>query len=304
MNEKIEKIEKIDKLLFTGASGFLGQNIIETIKRRFSVVTLGRSATNDIKADLGDGLPPLPHRFDVVLHAASRVYGTPRTPEECDAFDRDIRLATVNLCHALERVGVPRSFVFISTVSVYGCTSATDIDETCPLNPKTPYGIAKVQAEEFLTDWAKRHGVTLSILRPALIMGENLLGNLGMIEHAIARHRYMDIGGGRTLKSVVMAEDVARAVFLAEPRGGVYNLCCESSPSVRDISHYLARRHGVSHIPTMPMWMARCVAGFGDRFGFIPLNSSRLSKLTNTLTFSSNRAVSALGWHPVAFGKE
>ena len=75
---------------------------------------------------------------------------TPKTKAEKQAFF-DVNLqGTKNLCAALERRGVPRAFIFISTVAVYGCEYGEEITEEYPLGGKTPYAMSKRLAEEFL----------------------------------------------------------------------------------------------------------------------------------------------------------
>jgi len=79
----------------------------------------------------------------------------------------------------LEKVGVPESFIFVSTVAVYGCETGEDIDENHPLKGNTPYALSKIQAEKFLTEWCHTNNVKLGIIRPSLIAGPNPPGNLG-----------------------------------------------------------------------------------------------------------------------------
>ena len=62
-------------LLFTGASGFLGRNILGMLERMFgSVTTLGRHPANDIAVDLATDEPAFDRQFDVVLHAAGMAH--------------------------------------------------------------------------------------------------------------------------------------------------------------------------------------------------------------------------------------
>ena len=60
-------------LLLTGASGFLGRNIIGRLSESYRVTTLARSAGNDIAVDLAAAPPLLPERYDVVVDRKSVV---------------------------------------------------------------------------------------------------------------------------------------------------------------------------------------------------------------------------------------
>ena len=124
----------------------------------------------------------------------------PKTEAEKQLFFDVNYQGTVNLCTALEKVGVPKSLVFISTVAVYGCESGDLITEEHPLDGDSPYAKSKIMAEEFLTDWCKKHDVVLGILRPSLLAGKNAPGNLGTMVNGVREVFYMNIAGGKCEK--------------------------------------------------------------------------------------------------------
>ena len=198
-------------LLCTGASGFLGQNIMPALLMQYDkVATLGRNSVNDIQADLSADVPILPQRFSTVLHAAGLAHTIPSDERERQRFF-DVNVGgTHNLCLALEKSGVPDCFIYISSVAVYGCDEGTMIDENHPLNGHTPYALSKIKAEKYLDKWCTDHGVTLTILRPALIVGKKAPGNLGAMTRAIRKGFYINISGGKARKSMLMADDIAR----------------------------------------------------------------------------------------------
>ena len=109
------------KMLFTGASGFLGYNIRPILEKSYDVHTIGLTDDDDIKINIAKEVPPINTHYDVVLHAAGKAHMVPKTEEEKKVFYDVNYQGTVNLCTALEKVGVPKSLVFISTVAVYGC---------------------------------------------------------------------------------------------------------------------------------------------------------------------------------------
>lgn len=123
----------MDKLLFTGGTGFLGHNVMPLLKERYEVTTCGITNDDMIKANLAKEIPVLPERYDVVLHAAGKAHVVPKTEAEKQAFFDVNYQGTVNLCSALEKVGVPKALVFISTVAVYGCEYGDLITEEHPL---------------------------------------------------------------------------------------------------------------------------------------------------------------------------
>ena len=290
----------MNKLLFTGGTGFLGKNVMPLLQKDYEVTTCGITPEDMIQANLAVSVPELPKQYDIVLHAAGKAHVVPKTEEEKKLFFDINYQGTVNLCKALERVGVPKALVFISTVAVYGCEYGEMITEEHPLDGDTPYAKSKIMAEEYLTKWCSEHGVTLGILRPSLLAGKNAPGNLGAMVNGVRKGFYMNIEGGKVTKSVLMAEDIARILPLVAEKGGVYNVCDTRQPSFGELSVSVARQLGKSKPISIPYWMAWCMAMVGNLFGSkAPINSYKLEKMTKSLTFSNEKARRELGWEPL-----
>ena len=291
----------MQNLLFTGGTGFLGRNIMPLLNKKYAVATCGICSNDMIRANIAREIPKLDKHYDIVLHAAGKAHVVPKTPEEEQAFYDVNYQGTVNLCKGLEKVGTPKSLIFISTVAVYGCEEGTLIDENHPLNGTTPYAKSKIMAEEFLTEWCGKNNVILTILRPSLLAGVNPPGNLGDMVKGIEKGFYVNIAGGKVHKSILMADDIANLMELAKDKGGIYNVCDTAQPSFGDLSQLIARQLGKRKPISIPYWFAKSLALVGDVVGQrFPINSLRLSKLTQSLTFSNKRAIEKLNWQPLS----
>lgn len=289
------------KLLFTGASGFLGNNVRPLLEGMYDVTTVGLTPQDDYNVNIAREVPELRERYDVVLHAAGKAHVVPKTEAERKAFF-DVNLeGTKHLCSALEKKGVPRAFIFVSTVAVYGCDCGENITEEHPLNGTTPYAQSKRLAEEYLQKWCREHNVVLGIIRPSLIAGVNPPGNLGAMIRGIRTGRYLSIAGGRARKSVLMVQDIARLVPLLAAKGGTYNVCDSYQPTFRELEAVVCRQLDKPLPFSIPYRMARCMAWVGDCLGKrAPINSLKLKKITHSLTFSNAKAVRELGWQPTS----
>ena len=288
------------RLLFTGGTGFLGKNIMPLLTKTYEVVTCGISPDDAIKANLAKEVPQLDQHFDIVLHACGKAHVVPKTEAEKQAFFDVNYQGTVNLCSALEQVGVPKALVFISTVAVYGCEYGNLITEEHPLNGGSPYAKSKIMAEKYLTEWGKKHNVVLGILRASLLAGKNAPGNLGAMVNGVRKGFYMNIAGGSVVKSILMAEDIARILPFLIEKGGIYNVCDTRQPSFGELSISVAKQLGKRKPISIPYWMAWCMAKVGDLLGFkAPINSYKLKKMTKSLTFSNEKARRELGWEPL-----
>ena len=290
----------MEKLLFTGGTGFLGKNTMPLLQKVYDVTTCGITAEDAIKANLAKEVPVLPERYDVVLHACGKAHVVPRTEEEKQAFFDVNYQGTVNLCQALENTGVPKALVFISTVAVYGCEFGELITEGHPLEGTSPYAKSKMMAEEYLQDWCEKNHVVLGILRPSLLAGKNAPGNLGAMVNGVKKGFYMNVAGGKVVKSILMAEDIARLLPLLAEKGGVYNVCDTKQPTFGELSASVAKQLGKRKPISIPYWVAWCMAKVGDLLeSKAPINSYKLEKMTKSLTFSNEKARRELGWEPL-----
>ena len=290
----------MEKLLFTGASGFLGNNILPNLQMQFDVETLGLTSNDTYNVNIANAVPSLNESFDVVLHAAGKAHMVPKSEEEKKLFFDINYQGTVNLCKALESSGVPKAFIFISTVAVYGLEFGENITEEHPLNGDTPYALSKIQAEEYLTDWCARNNVTLGIIRPSLIAGPNPPGNLGDMIRGIKTGKYLSIAGGKARKSVLMVQDIYRLILPLMEKGGIYNVCDDSQPTFRELEILISKQLGLKTPLSIPFWLAKSMALVGDLLGKkAPINSLKLKKITESLTFSNEKAKRELNWQPL-----
>lgn len=291
----------MEKLLFTGGTGFLGRNIKPILDKTYNVTTIGIMDADMIKANFVTGIPNLPERYDIVLHAAGKAHIYPKTEAERQAF-YDVNLkGTIHLCEALEKVGVPKAFVFISTLNVYGDKPGNmDTEDERPLVGDSPYADSKIKAEQYLTEWAKKHNVTLGILRPSLLAGKGAPGNLGAMINGIRTGAYLSIAGGKAKKSVLMVDDIAHLVPLVAEKGGIYNVCDDHNPSFGELEATIAKQLGKRKPISIPYCMAKCLALVGDVFSFFPINSKRLEKIVTSDIWSNEKAKRELGWKPMS----
>ena len=287
-------------LLFTGASGFLGSNIIHLLNGTYNIISVGLSPQDTYLVDIATDIPTFTDAFDVVFHAAGKAHSVPKTEaEERLFFDVNLQ-GTKNLCTALERSGIPKAFIFISTVAVYGCDSGENITEEHPLNGTTPYALSKIKAEKYLQGWCAMHNVKLSILRPSLIAGPNPPGNLGAMIHGIKNGKYLSIAGGKARKSVLMVQDIANLLPMLIEKGGIYNVCDSYQPSFRELEMVICKQLSRKGPISIPYWLAKSMAVIGDCLGEkAPINSLKLRKITSSLTFSNEKAMRELGWKPM-----
>lgn len=282
--------------LLTGSNGFVGRVLDSSLSNNTVIHTLSKSS-GEYNVNLETQIPIFNQQFDIVIHAAGKAHSFPKSKNDRDAFFRVNVLGTQNLLKGLENYKLPKSFVFVSSVAVYGLSEGYLINEQSELNAIDPYGKSKVQAERLVLQWCTENNVTCSILRLPLVVGLNPPGNLGAMIKGIRKGYYFNIAGGSAKKSMVLASDVAKYILKASEIGGIFNLTDGYHPSFFELSEIISRQLGKSRSKNLPFWLAKGLALTGDIFGEkSPLNSAKLHKITSDLTFDDTKAREAFGW--------
>lgn len=282
-------------IILTGANGFLGKAICHHFSAE-TVIRLGRTK-GEIIADLEQELPALPPS-DLVIHAAGKAHSVPRTAAESAAFENINVGGTQRLLQALSRAAhLPKYFVLISSIAVYGLEQGVLIDENHPLAATDPYGKSKIAAELLVEAWCAKNQVVCTILRLPLLAGKNPPGNLSAMIKGIRKGYYFDINVPHVQKSMVLTDDVAMFIEKVYQVGGVFHLTDGHHPGFNEISHLIAKQLGKKKPMAIPYGLIKAIAYIGDFLGSkFPINSRKLDKMTNTLTFTDQKARTITNW--------
>jgi len=288
----------MNKVLLTGANGFLGKEIIKTLDNELKFFTLSRNF-GDYQISLDKQIPNFEDSFDLIIHAAGKAHSVPQTESQKKEFYEINVIGTQNLLLGLEKKGIPSYFVFISSVSVYGKEFGCKIKEDCMLNATDAYGLSKIEAERIIINWCSRNNVICTILRLPLLVGKNPPGNLGQMIKAIECGYYCNIGGGKARKSMVLAKDVALFIKVAIIKGGIYNLTDGFNPTFAELSLAISQNRKTKKPLNMPEVIAKFMGNIGDLLGAkSPINSVKIKKITSDLTFDDSKARTNLNWNP------
>jgi nucleoside-diphosphate-sugar epimerase len=178
------------QILLTGASGFVGKAVLTTAQQRgFKIRPVYRSIDSSkgqaggvLVPDLlcADNWPSILQDIDVVIHTVGRAHIMREELLEPLAEYRRVNVdGTLNIARKAAAAGV-RRFVFISSIKVNG--ENTNLGQTFAADdnpaPEDAYGISKAEAEAKLKQLAQESGMEVTIIRPPLIYGQGVKGNL------------------------------------------------------------------------------------------------------------------------------
>ena len=208
------------KYLVTGSTGFIGNRLLGLLKTiDCDVRLLARSKVDNyetVVCNLGkDRIPKHAlESIDTVFHLAGFAHDM-QDPSEVQHLYHAVNVeATVELARLAVISGVKR-FVFVSSVKAGGsplserCASESDQGD-----PEGVYGKSKREAELKLLKIGKESGMHVSIIRPSLVYGPNVKGNLQLMLSGIARGWFPPLPETGNKRSMIHVDDLVRAILL------------------------------------------------------------------------------------------
>lgn len=204
------------KILLTGATGFVGRQILERLPKTTHV--FGRSKPEhecifvkgelDNKTDFSQALEGI----DVVIHCAARAHVMNDT--ETELYEQINTLATLSLAKQAAALGAKR-FIFISTIKVNGESTLEGgaFRFSDKQNPSDPYGISKANAEIGLQEIAAKTGMAAVIIRPPLVYGAGVKANFAAMMKLAKRNLPLPLGAIHNKRSLVAVENLVDLVL-------------------------------------------------------------------------------------------
>lgn len=273
------------KILVTGASGFIGSFIVEeALRRGYDVWAAVRGSSsrqfltdsriNFIELDLSSEAilkeQLSNHVFDFVVHAA----GVTKSLHKEDYFRINTE-GTKNIVRALLSTKMPlKRFVYISSLSIMGAIREeqpyTEILESDEARPNTAYGHSKLAAEQWLDT---QKDLPYVILRPTGVYGPRERDYYMMFK-SIRSHTDFAVGFKRQDITFVYVTDMVQAVFLAMDKGITGRRYFLSDGEVYQSSTFSDLIRKELGNPwwiriTAPLWVLRIVTSCGELAGHL-----------------------------------
>lgn len=321
----------MDKILITGAAGFIGSHLVEflleqkiplrqlrlLIPENESLKNLPPLRFEIIRGDITDekDAEKAIEGVDTIYHlAALTIDGGKYYPKS--EYDRINVKGTENLLNACRDKKIKR-FIFFSSIAVYGLPAwIGDIEnwnESQPKNPKEIYGESKFLAEKKIEQANKEWGLPYAIIRPTSVYGPRDKRNLLELYKAIKKHLFFYIGSGRNKMDYVYVKDVARAAYLVSKSKkitGDYIVGGGKPLTLNEVVYYVSKSIGTKvfplHIPkTIALLVSYLVLWISAILRIKPmLFPNRVKVMTKNCFFNINKAKRELGYQPhFSFGK-
>jgi nucleoside-diphosphate-sugar epimerase len=301
--------------LVTGATGFIGQRLCLRLRQEGHTVrvlvrgeaqgpwdeahvcVLGRDR---VAADVLAGV-------DTVYHLAGVVHAMAAADVDQSLYHTVNVVASESLAALAADAGV-KQFIYFSSVKAVADPGDECVDESWQRPPHDPYGQSKREAEKRLFAIGRDRGMQVTVLRPALVYGPAVKGNLWRMLRAIDAGRFPPLPDTGNQRSMVCVDDLVAAATLAagspHAAGQVYIVSDDTPYSTRQMSDWMHEALGRKLRPwSIPVFILRAGALLGDVIERLsgrpaPLSSSVLRRLLGSACYRSDKIRKELGWQP------
>jgi nucleoside-diphosphate-sugar epimerase len=281
----------MNKIIVTGAGGFVGLHFVEYNKERYQIKTLSLKNDNWKQEDL--------RGYDAVVHLAGKAH-------EMNVIDDQIYYTvntelTKQLFEKTSAEGVSH-FIYISSTKVYGDDITTVLTEQSPYAADDAYGKSKQQAEEYLLG-RQSANQQIAIVRPPLVYGPGVKGNMIKMLRLCAKKIPLPFGSTGNRRSMVYVLNLVALIntIIDKKAGGVF-VAGDAQPLsttelVSGIRGAMNRKPGLISIPgLMRRIIKKIKPGLYTRlFGSFEVNNSLTNNtLSFTPPFSSRQGMEAM----------
>jgi NAD dependent epimerase/dehydratase len=253
-----------NRVLVTGADGFIGSHLVEHLLRAGAQVTalaqynsfnfwgwLEDLACLDqvqvVTGDIRDShfCLSLAKNIDVIFHLAALI-PIPYSYRAPESYVETNVKGTLNLCQAALQ-GPVKKFVHLSTSEVYGTAKYVPIDEQHPLQAQSPYSASKIGADAIARSFYSSFQLPLVIARPFNVYGPRQSARAvipAIISQLAAGENLVKLGNVMTTRDFTFVDDMCRGLLtvasLDNVLGEVFNIGSNQEISIGELFRLVA----------------------------------------------------------------
>lgn len=282
------------KILVTGASGFIGTNLLEDLAQKgYEVLNIDCQSPKikerenfwkkiNIVDYASFEKAVLDFAPDYIVHLAARTDLDGKTLEDYAANTVGVE----NLMKIVHKLPNLKKVMIAS--SKFVTRNGYQIKNQHDYCPHTKYGESKVETE--LRVWADQPQCDWCIIRPTSIWGPWFGVPYRNFFDMVMRRMYFHIGHIKCHKTYGYIGNavyqIEQLLFNATPdeENKVFYIGDEPAYEINEWADEIANELGFK-VPTMPVWFVKCLAKFGDFVGLFgvhfPMQSFRFGNMTN-----------------------
>lgn len=304
------------RVMITGATGFLGRHMVNTLLAREDIEVVG--------VDYRESLDPIVNKkyteticdirdidslrmaaggekLDAIIHLAaipSIAKGTLQLYTEVNV------IGTSNVVLVAKELGAKR-IIYTSSSTVYGKPKKCPIDEGFETPPIGKYGSTKLAAEKIILDLdgtKKSSGLDGIVIRPRVVMGAGRMGIFDILFNAVYHsNTIFMIGNGKNRFQFTDVRDLCEVIslFMVKGRPGLYNVGCDTTINVnRLLSGLVMHASSKSKIINLPIAPIKLVLRGLNALNVSPLMEEQFNIADLDFVLDTTKVRNELNWRP------
>jgi nucleoside-diphosphate-sugar epimerase len=277
------KTYSMNKILVSGATGFVGSNLVPYLKKNdFLVSPISRTQLNSGNIDFKG--------VKCVIHLAGKAQDLKKTENDDEYFQVNTNL-TKSLFDQFLKSNC-EVFIFMSSVKAAADTVKTHLDEDVLPNPLTAYGKSKLAAEKYILSKPLAENKKVYILRACMIHGPGNRGNLNLLYKLVSKRIPYPLGNFENKRSFLSVHNLSLLTldFInQQPTSGIYNIADDTAVSTNDLIILISRCIGKkSKILNVPKFVINIFATIGTWLN-LSFNKEALVKLTENYIVNNGK---------------
>ena len=247
------------KVLVTGADGFIGSHLCETLfKKKYEVTALSnynhsnnigwldniknKTKIKIISGDIKDlsFCKNLLKNIDIVFHLAALI-SIPYSYVSPISYIHNNIIGTYNICEAA-KLNKTKKIICTSTSEVYGTAISVPISENHPLQPQSPYSASKIGADSVALSYYYSYGLPVVLARPFNTYGPRQSNKAiipTIITQILNNKKFINLGDLTPTRDFNYVEDTCRAFELLATThnisGEVFNIGSNKEISILEL---------------------------------------------------------------------
>ena len=289
------------RVLFTGATGFVGKALTEQVSSLYDTIALVRTQNDVLSANIQKVVAnnifnaDIPNDIDVIIHLAGRAHilneqtTDPLTEFRKVNVDGTLQLARQALDKKVKR------FIFMSSIGVNGSvTPQQPFTEDAIPQPHADYAVSKLEAEEELKKLFAGTDTELVIIRPPLVYAAHAPGNFARLLKLVETNLPLPFAGTKNKRSFIALENLVDFIktCIEHPNAAnqTFLVADQRSISTRELVQYLKQGMGK---PARFIYIPQPLM----RLGAACIGKSKLyEQLFESLEVDTTKAQKLLGW--------
>ncbi|MGY8908602.1 MAG: NAD-dependent epimerase/dehydratase family protein [Flavobacteriales bacterium] len=286
------------KIIITGNSGFVGQNLSKYLKNNYDIIGVSRNGSKSEKKIINYNQLQknvLDDSF-AFIHLAGKAHDLKKTSKDQEYFEVNTVLTKTLFNQFLK--SDCEVFFYMSSVKAAADTVEGLLTESVTPNPVTVYGKSKLAAENYILSKEIPKNKRVYILRPCMIHGPNNKGNLNLLYSFVLKGIPYPFGIYENKRSFVSVENLCFVINEllenANIASGIYHIADDEPISTNQLVKIIGKIISKpAKIWNTPKPIVNFFAKIGDILP-IPINSERLQKLTENYEVSNKKIKKAI----------